>query len=56
MLDEAIKNLRSAEDSLSVLDFTMGPEAALQALEEGKVSVERAQKEYDRVLAEETHP
>lgn len=53
-LDEATANLRSAEDNLSMLDFTMGPEAALQALEEGRQSVERAQKEYERVLAEES--
>lgn len=54
MLDTALKNLTSAEDNLSILDITLGPEAALQALEEGRVSVERAQQEYDRVLAEES--
>lgn len=54
VLNEALKNLRSAEDNLSILDATMGPEAALQALEEGRESVERARNEYERILAEES--
>lgn len=53
MLDQAIGHLKSAEDNLSMLDYTMGPEAALQALDEGRESVSRAQQEYDRVVAEE---
>jgi hypothetical protein len=52
--EEALKHLRSAEDNLDILDATMGPEAALQALEEGRNSLERAQEEYDNVLEEET--
>lgn len=52
--DEALEHLRSAEDNLEILDATMGPEAALQALEEGRQSVERAQQEYERVLVEES--
>lgn len=54
MRDNAVQNLQSAEDHLAVLDFTMGPEAALQAIDEAKASVDRAQQEYDRVLAEES--
>lgn len=51
--DEAFNHLRSTEDNLAILDATMGPEAALQALEEGRESLERAQQEYGIVLAEE---
>lgn len=54
MLDQAVEHLKSAEDNLSMLDYTMGPEAALQALDEGRESVSRAQQEYDRVVAEES--
>jgi hypothetical protein len=54
MRDEAVKNLRGVEDNIAALDLAMGPEATLQALEEGRQSVERAQQEYDRVLAEES--
>jgi hypothetical protein len=54
MRDEAVKNLASAEDSIEVLDIAMGPEAVLQALEEGRQSVDRAQQEYERVLLEES--
>ena len=51
--DEAVKHLKSAEDNLSMLDQTMGPEAALQALEEGRESVELAQKELEDAIAQE---
>jgi hypothetical protein len=54
MLEKAVKDLTSAEDNLDILDATMGPEAALQALEEGHESVDRARQEYQRVLAEES--
>jgi len=54
MLDLAVGHLKSAEDNLSMLNYTMGPEAALQALDEGRESVSRAQQEYDRVVAEES--
>jgi hypothetical protein len=54
MRDMAVQNLRSAEDNLGILDATMGPEAALQALEEGHISVDRAQQEYERILVEES--
>jgi hypothetical protein len=51
--DEAVAHLRSAEDNLTMLDQTMGPEAALQALEEGRQSVEQAQQELDEAIAQE---
>lgn len=51
--DEAAAHLRSAEDNLSMLDETMGPEAALQALEEGRQSLEQAQKELEDAIASE---
>lgn len=51
--DEAVAHLRSAEDNLAMLDETMGPEAALQALDEGRQSVEQAQKELEDALASE---
>lgn len=54
MRDKAVENLQSAEDHLEVLDYTMGPEAALQALDEARASVDRAQQEYERLLAEES--
>jgi len=54
MLDGALSDLRSVEDNLSMLDIMMGPESALQALEEGRESVERAREAYDLALAEES--
>lgn len=54
MLDEARQNLRSVEDNLSMLDTAMGPEAALQAVEEGQQSVARAQEAYDLALLGES--
>jgi hypothetical protein len=50
--DEAATHLRSAEDNLSMLDQTMGPEAALQALEEGRASLDQAQKELEEAIAQ----
>lgn len=50
--DEAAAHLRSAEDNLSMLDQTMGPEAALQALEEGRQSLDQAQKELEDAIAQ----
>lgn len=50
--DEAAMHLRSAEDNLSMLDQTMGPEAALQALEEGRQSLDQAQKELEDAIAQ----
>lgn len=46
-LDKAVQHYQSVEDNLSMLDETMGPEAALQALEEGSDSIERARKELE---------
>lgn len=48
-LDKAVKHYQSVEDNLSMLDETMGPEAALQALEEGSASIKRAREELERL-------
>lgn len=51
--DEAAKHLRSAEDNLEMLDVTMGPEAALQALDEGRQSLQNAEGQLQEAIAEE---
>lgn len=48
--DEAATHLRSVEDNLTALEQSIGPEDALQALEEGRQSVERTQHELDAAL------
>jgi len=48
--DEAVAHLRSVEDNLTALEQSIGPEDALQALEEGRQSVERTQHELDVAL------
>ena len=50
--DEAARHLRSVEDNLSMLNETMGPEAALQALDEGRHSLDLAQHELEDAMAE----
>jgi len=50
--DQALAHLKSVEDNLSMLDEIMGPEAALQALEEGRQSVEQAQAALEEALSE----
>ena len=50
--DEAAKHLMSVEDNLGMLDFTMGPEAALQAIDEGRESLQAAEAELQEALQE----
>lgn len=54
MLDAAIENLKSVEGNLEFLEISLGPEAAVQALEEGQASVELRREDYDRIVAEES--
>jgi len=49
-LDKATEHYKSVEDNLSMLDATMGPEAALQALQEGSDSVDRARKDLEDAI------
>lgn len=51
--DEAAKHLTSVEDNLQMLDFTMGPEAALQAIDEGRESLQAAEADLQEALQEE---
>ncbi len=50
--DEAAGHLRSVEDNLQMLDTTMGPEAALQALDEGRESLQATEAELQEAIAE----
>jgi len=50
--DEAAGHLRSVEDNLQMLDTTMGPEAALQALDEGRESLQATEAELQEAISE----
>ena len=55
-LDEAVRNREAVERQLSSLEFLMGPEATVQALDEAEASVIREREMYNQVLAEERQP
>lgn len=52
-LDEAVRNRDSVEREIKALEFLMGPEATVKALEEAETSVIREKEAYAQAVSEE---
>jgi hypothetical protein len=52
-LDEAVRNRDSVEREIKAIEFIVGPEATVKALDEAEASVMREQGSYRQTLAEE---